>query len=265
VTVDRPIINEPDDHYRKVRGWMILVAAVMLILPAIVVMGFTSGSRSRNAFAAMLVTVSTVATVLWVHSHWAGDELFLDAARRQVWLSSYGGWLQYTRIDDWKGSTEPKPYVPIGRRMDGFSGDAQEWDTSRLRSPRGLLCGSIPAADGDSCRRLWDAAPNRVIRDDSWLVAGLLTGTQQVSGRNDQFPFRRLQVRWALIVPLLAAYPLVRSTRAAFVLMRSRRRRGRGLCANCGYDLRGSPDRCPECGASAGTTTPLAGGIVGVR
>jgi hypothetical protein len=50
---------------------------------------------------------------------------------------------------------------------------------------------------------------------------------------------------WSLIV-LTAVLPVM-----GFIRWRRERRRARieaGLCLTCGYDLRATPDRCPECG-----------------
>lgn len=50
---------------------------------------------------------------------------------------------------------------------------------------------------------------------------------------------------WALGLPLV-----VPPAWWAAAKLRARPRSGNGLCAACGYDLRASPERCPECGCA---------------
>ena len=55
---------------------------------------------------------------------------------------------------------------------------------------------------------------------------------------------------------ILAIPPLVWVRR----VVGDRRRSGRGLCASCGYDLRATPERCPECGGITRRDDGLASG-----
>ena len=58
--------------------------------------------------------------------------------------------------------------------------------------------------------------------------------------------------RWRIVVfPLwlpTALFALLPTARFLGVVRR-RRRDGEGQCTKCGYDLRATPERCPECGA----------------
>jgi hypothetical protein len=53
---------------------------------------------------------------------------------------------------------------------------------------------------------------------------------------------------WIVLLPLLLTLGLL----SKFIWQRhiSARRLRMGLCVHCGYDLRGTPGRCPECGAA---------------
>jgi hypothetical protein len=84
----------------------------------------------------------------------------------------------------------------------------------------------------------------RYLRNETWLpIAQMSMG----------YPSARSS---ALFIPHWA-FAIIFAFPPAILLCRDLRRRRRlchGLCTNCGYDLRATTDRCPECG----TPLPIA-------
>jgi hypothetical protein len=86
---------------------------------------------------------------------------------------------------------------------------------------------------------------------DRWVADGL-----DAAGLPLQIPiFDDILIRCWLLFPITTALPVI------WVLLFLRRRRTRlrnerGQCLKCGYDLRATPGRCPECGTSADYSSP---------
>jgi hypothetical protein len=147
--------------------------------------------------------------------------LLLCLAAAALWVRSYfvGDTFDWATRAGRAGVDSCRGNVSMGRV------DVPPADLATI--PRGTLFRSKPAG--------WAAAERT---EPAWSFAGFAVV---------HFDFRGMRVR-ELRVPFWA---LVLVTGVAPVVYMRRRLRApvpAGTCRRCGYDLRATPDRCPECG-----------------
>lgn len=134
--------------------------------------------------------------------------------RSRQWILSHGD-LVVWHAEFW---------LPV--KSSGLPHEQRGWDTP---PPNRFSFTNIP-------RRIY--APGR-----TYSFAGIEYYPSQVTGRR--------RTNWGLRVPL--SYCVIGSVVVTLILVANVRRRARTiaghLCITCGYDLRATPDRCPECGA----------------
>ena len=172
---------------------------------------------------------------VWVRSYWRWDCVtYRFTANRAVWMNSEQGVIGCRTIFytySWR-----KPFFEArSYKLRGYSQNELAQELVDLLSRTADICPE--SYDDASSTRLWKFSAGTT--EDSF------PGGREISPNQPRYDYRYHYV----IVPdwfLLAVSAMLP---AAWLVRRLRSRRPRpGFCRQCGYDLRATPWRCPECG-----------------
>jgi hypothetical protein len=187
-----------------------------------------------NLAAAMSLLLCAATIAIWIRSYWVGDQLhrsrwtivaLLDGTQQMhsfeiFFVASRGGFLIESRVQDahW---TQHDSMLPAGVSVERSwtTHPPKELEYTDLRVPWWRLGFGYHVANYGRGY----VATNHDLWFPAWSVA--------------------------LIFAVLPAVRIIRGRRR-------RRRSKENRCLNCGYDLRATPDRCPECGTIV--ANPLA-------
>lgn len=176
-------------------------------------------NRVLNLLTGISLALAVFALYLEIRSRSHYDDILFATPRSQFEFSSCYGKFQFLKVVD----HPPEPYDALLR-------SAPLADARMVPDHIGCL---YP-------RQTWSG----------WGIENISGVTPRdsvmIGGRG--WPYRLVSISYAGLIVLFAILPWLRMAN------RLRRqgvryvRRGRGLCPQCGYDLRASPSGCPECG-----------------
>ena len=168
-----------------------------------------------NALAAASLLLCLATAVLWVRSYWVEDQFFANRREASESARIYH-WLHYQSF------------------AASFDGKLAVW-----------FCWSERPESGP--RPPWEVHFTHT--NESWTeFAAGAAQFKYVNYDGYASDFRIWVVRDWSLVAAFAVLPAIVALRQVRAVRRRRRRARLGLCPACGYDLRASPDRCPECG-----------------
>src|SRR5687768_11775040 len=192
-----------------------------------------------NAVTALSLLLAVLVAMLWVRGYGRYDDLGVvtmhktpDYRRdRQYQFGSKVGGITWTVTTyEWKSATAvARAHMPEGTRF---------WRNELEATPR----------------------PYFIVARDRF--GGFNVARDSHTPRDPTQSY--LYYKWALRTPMwfvllvVSSPALVRAVARCIAHVRHRRMRAAGLCANCGYDVCASPERCPECGSVTGKSVSAA-------
>jgi hypothetical protein len=200
--------------------------------------------------AALSLALCVVSSVLWVrigHYGYGDSATWGRASGRLVEM-----WTSAREVELILHATAPWQHPGVSKiHWDLFADGYFEYARSANQPQTdwtilGIVCSYGP---GNVVWRTWP--PGEMERHTAAVVA---------SGQG--IATVHLRVPLWIVVALTGLLPAIRAALMFWPLSRRRRRRQRGLCITCGYDLRATPPggRCPECGMLPAAAAPPAVG-----
>ena len=182
-----------------------------------------TGTRRRihEVLIACTLALTAGAAIYWYRGYWVHDGVAAWVAGRSVHLASFRGGFEFSAAVDTRGLGEQGVGIDYSSVPRGFV--EQRW---------------LPMRPQVEARR---------VELGGFVVA--LGRADRVYAHNGVWvPVRVVLPAWFVMLVLLLMSGVLRRRRRKLLRLE---RTAAGLCGTCGYDLRATPGRCPECGTGA--------------